>query len=157
MAVGRSDEAVAIMKKASRLNRIHNDKIEQDVKEYMAINQNNNAVEGTGNILDLFRTPTIRKYTIVMWLNWLFVGLSFFGANQYIGQIGGNIFLNIALAALAQMPGVVICCWIVEIWGRRNTVMLGNLLGGIFLIMTGRNLNMILTFSHYKYVSISKF
>lgn len=136
------------MRKACHRNRIPSDGIQQDVKEYMAANQNNNANEGTGNLLDLLKTPTLRKYTIIMWLNWLFCGLSFFGANQYIGQIGGNIFLNIALAALAQMPGVVICCWIVEVWGRRNTVILGNLFGGALLIMAGRKtiINIMMSF-----------
>lgn len=129
------------MKRACNRNQIPFDHIDHEVKKYMANNPcAGDAKSKTGNLLDLFRTPTIRKYTIVMWLNWLFCGLSFFGSNQYVGEIGGDVFLNIVLAASIQIPGILICCWTVEAWGRKSTVIFANVISGIFLISAGKQL-----------------
>lgn len=132
------------MTKAAKYNGLPTKRIEYEIKEYMLQNHDvDSSKQRTGNILDLLRTPVIRKYTLVLWVNWLFCGLSFFGSSQYIGQLGGNIFLNIALSAVIQIPGVLICCWTVEAWGRKTTLIFANVLCGISLIVSGENLTLL--------------
>jgi len=46
----------------------------------------------------LFATPVLRKCTLVMFANWISGGLVFYGLAQYMGQIGGNIFMNVFLS-----------------------------------------------------------
>jgi hypothetical protein len=50
------------------------------------------------NVLDLFRTPNMRVKTLCMYFNWVVCGLCFYGLAQYMGQIGGNIFINVAVS-----------------------------------------------------------
>jgi hypothetical protein len=33
-----------------------------------------------------------------MYFNWIVCGLCFYGLAQYMGQIGGNIFINVAVS-----------------------------------------------------------
>jgi hypothetical protein len=50
------------------------------------------------NVLDLFKTPNMRLKTLCMYFNWIVCGLCFYGLAQYMGQIGGNIFINVAVS-----------------------------------------------------------
>jgi hypothetical protein len=50
------------------------------------------------NVLDLFRTPNMRLKTLCMYFNWIVCGLCFYGLAQYMGQVGGNIFINVAIS-----------------------------------------------------------
>lgn len=54
--------------------------------------------EKKANILDLLRTPNLRKKTLAMCYNWMACGLGFYGLAQYVSTIGGNVFVNVALA-----------------------------------------------------------
>lgn len=58
--------------------------------------------------LDLFKTPNIRKYTIIIALIWMFCASTFFGVNQYIGRLEGNVYLNVMIAAASLAPGIII-------------------------------------------------
>lgn len=51
--------------------------------------------------------------------------------------ISGNIFLNVALSAVIQIPGTLFTCWATKAWGRRKTLLAGNILAGVFLILIG--------------------
>lgn len=57
--------------------------------------------------MDLFRTPKIRKYTIIIALIWMFCASTFFGVNQYIGRLEGNLYVNVMIAAACHAPGIV--------------------------------------------------
>lgn len=54
--------------------------------------------EKKASIVDLLRTPNMRKKTLAMSFNWMACGLCFYGLAQYVSTIGGNIFVNVALA-----------------------------------------------------------
>lgn len=57
--------------------------------------------------LDLFRTPKIRMYTIIIACIWMFCAATFFGINQYIGRLEGNLYVNVMIAAACLAPGVI--------------------------------------------------
>ncbi|KAK5637823.1 hypothetical protein RI129_000197 [Pyrocoelia pectoralis] len=55
-----------------------------------------------GHFFDLFRRRNIRIRTICISVNWFVCGMCFYGGVQYIGQLGGNSFINITISALFQ-------------------------------------------------------
>lgn len=66
-----------------------------------------NDQQQTGSYLDLFKTPKIRFYTFVNAFVWMFCSFIFFGINQYIGRLQGNLYLNVMLSAASLAPGLV--------------------------------------------------
>lgn len=62
-----------------------------------------------GSYLDLFKTPKLRKYTLLMSVIWFCCAHTFFGVNQYIGRLQGNIYLNVMLSAASLAPAIVLC------------------------------------------------
>lgn len=49
-------------------------------------------------------------------------GLAFYTFSQYLGAIGGNIFLAVALTGFISVFGGIICVFIVTKVGRKTTV-----------------------------------
>jgi hypothetical protein len=76
------------------------DKIEEEM-----LTQNR---ERTGSYVDLFKTSKIRFYNFASCFIWMCCSLTFFGINQYIGLLQGNLYLNVILSAASLAPALVI-------------------------------------------------
>lgn len=87
-----------------------------------------------GNFFDLFRTKNIRMKTICMNFNWFVCGICFFGVSQYVGETGGNVFRNVATSALFELPGTILCIFLLKYWGRKPTLIAANLICGVSMI-----------------------
>lgn len=62
-------------------------------------------------------------------------GMGYYGVSQYIGEMSGNIHVNVALSGLLLLPGTILCTCLLKILGRRPFLMSTNLLSGIFMII----------------------
>ena len=129
--VGRMDESVAILEKAAKRNGLPHENIKSNLAE---VNSLRSANDSRGNILDLFRTKNMRVKTICMTFNWFVCGMGFFGVAQYIGEAGGNIFKNVAMSAVLELPGTVVCVFLLKYWGRKKTLMASNMLTGVAML-----------------------
>lgn len=130
-AVGRVDESVAVLKTAATRNGRPVDEIETNL---VALKKSSPTSTSNGNIWDLLRTPNMRTKTLIMWFNWFVCGHAFFGVSQYVGQIGGDIFTNVAISAAVEVPGTLMCIYTMKRFGRRNTVVFANLFTGIAML-----------------------
>lgn len=98
LTVGRRKEALALLEKGARINKLPKPVLpEENVIDSKAIKVAEKK-EKKAVVFDLFRTPNLRQRTLCMYFIWLAAGLCFFGLAQYVGQIGGNIFLNVAIS-----------------------------------------------------------
>ncbi|RZC43204.1 organic cation transporter protein, partial [Asbolus verrucosus] len=136
LTVGRKEKAILVLENAAHHNKLPTANIREDINLYMQKKELNEERQG-GNILDLVRTPIMRMYTMCIGFNWFVCGLCFFGGAQYIGQLGGNIFINVALSAIIQVPSTFFSIWAVKAWGRKYTLIFSNLLAGISCILIG--------------------
>ncbi|XP_049846933.1 organic cation transporter protein-like [Schistocerca gregaria] len=127
LAVGRTKEAGAILEKAAAKNNLKNVDVSQIIKTTVSATEKKD-VEEKGNILDLFRTPNMRMKTLCMYFNWFVCGLCFYGLAQYMGQVGGNIFINVTISGVIEMCGPFICIYCMGKFGRRNTLIGGHML-----------------------------
>ena len=133
LTVGKVEESTEILVKAAKMNKLPYENIRKD----LAIVQANKmgAPVSKGNFLDLFRTPNLRKKTIFMGFNWFVCGLAFFGVAQYIGHAGGNIFVNVAISAGLELPGTIVCIYMMKVWGRKKTLIASNTLCGVAMLL----------------------
>ncbi|KAK9884743.1 hypothetical protein WA026_007591 [Henosepilachna vigintioctopunctata] len=115
---GRQVEGKRILKSASKFNGIDQDKFEANFSKL-----NHYPIDAKKpSFRDLFSTPTIARRTIWLLAIWLFSGMSFFTLTQYVGHVGQNIFLSSIAGGLLCIPGQVICLYMVNKFGRRNTI-----------------------------------
>lgn len=136
LAMGRQRAACKVLKSAAKMNKIDNKDIAEVVRKH-CLHQNSKKTEADGNasFLDLFRTPNIRIKSLSIFFNWIVCGMGLFGMTQYIGHIGGNVFLNFALSGAIQIPGNFLAWWTMNALGRRITLVTSNIITGIAALL----------------------
>lgn len=117
LTTGRYNEAIRLMKKAQVFNRKPIDHISATVRR-MELKP-----PSKEHFLDLFKTSNIRTKTCIIYLNWIILGVAFFGVAQFTGKIGGNIYMNFVLSGLIQIPGNGILLYMINRKGRKFCVM----------------------------------
>ncbi|KAJ8711991.1 hypothetical protein PYW08_008945 [Mythimna loreyi] len=133
VSVGRVHEATVIVTRAAKLNKLPTAKIEETLtqlsKEICA-----KADEPKLNYSDLFRKSLLLK-TCCCWFIWLITGVSYFGFNQYISQTSPDPFVSVAVAGAIQIPSNLVSIWLIRKFGRRLTISVSFILGGVFVIV----------------------
>ncbi|GLV31845.1 uncharacterized protein CBL_07605 [Carabus blaptoides fortunei] len=117
LAVGRLEQAITVLEHGARFNGMPT----RDIR-YNIMSKLQYVEQSPGNALDLVRNANIRIKTISICFNWLILGLSFFGVAQYMGHVGGNIYLNVAVSGLIQIPGNIIIIFVMNKYGRKYTL-----------------------------------
>lgn len=69
-----------------------------------------------------------------MSFNWLVCSYCFYGVSQYVGQLSGNVFLNVAASASVTLLGTLLSVPLVRYVGRKKIVITFNLLSAACLI-----------------------
>ncbi|CAH2238396.1 organic cation transporter protein-like [Pararge aegeria] len=131
---GKTEEAIEVLTKIARRNGRPTDNIRDIVGKIHAEAITHCGPE-QGSYLSLFKTPKIRLYTLVLALVWLCCAHTFFGINQYIGRLQGNLYLNIMLSAASLVPGlflIVVGCVYLK---RRVTIVTSFVLAGVALLV----------------------
>lgn len=136
--VGRIDESATVLEKVATFNKRPTESIKLNLEKH-AINIKSSTTTtkevSRGNILDLVRTPNMRSKTLCMCFNWLVCGMCFFGIAQYIGTFGGDIFMNVAISALFELPGTVLCIYTMKKFGRKWTLIGSNTVAGVCMLL----------------------
>uniref|UniRef100_A0A1Y1K9J5 Major facilitator superfamily (MFS) profile domain-containing protein n=2 Tax=Photinus pyralis TaxID=7054 RepID=A0A1Y1K9J5_PHOPY len=132
LALGQPEKAIKVMEKACRFNKLETSSITEDVHIYM---KKRSIEQATGTFMDLVRTKSMRVKSISIFYNWVVCGLCFFGGAQYMGQLGGNVFVNIAMSAVIQIPGTIFSIWFMQSIGRRYTLMGSDFLAGLSFLL----------------------
>ncbi|CAG2061117.1 unnamed protein product, partial [Timema podura] len=100
LTAGRETEAIAILERAAKVNKRDVAQVVPAVKSFINQKEKRDSQDTNkkANILDLFRTPNLRLTTLCLYFNWLVCGFCFYGLAQYMGHLGGDIFVNIAVS-----------------------------------------------------------
>ncbi|KAL0858895.1 hypothetical protein ABMA27_011327 [Loxostege sticticalis] len=130
---GRIDEAMKILGKFERINgnKIPDDiakefkdtaieiaKLDQESKNY--------------SIADLFKTPRLRRHSILLLFIWTSIAMVFDGHVRNVGSLGLDMFLTFTVATFTEFPADVLLTLTLDILGRRWLAFGSMALSGIF-------------------------
>lgn len=120
---GRMDEALEVVSRAAKMNGITDyDEVEiksQLHKIYASYSMTNN-VGRNRSLLDLFRTPVIRKNSIVMCFNWFITVFIYYALSLNVQDLGGNLFVNFFISGMVEIPSIILCIYALKRYGRRQ-------------------------------------
>lgn len=133
IAVKRTEEAVKILESVAKVNKRPTEAIRTDIENYQAALQKSQLKKG--NIVDLFRTPNIRKNILAMAFNWLTCSYCFYGVSQYVGQLSGNAFINVAASASVTLLGSLCSIPLMKVMGRKTIVIIFNFICAFCLLI----------------------
>ncbi|KAK7028086.1 hypothetical protein SK128_018211 [Halocaridina rubra] len=145
---GRHDRAMAVLKRAARLNKARL----PDDEELMSILQNShNKVASFGNKFTkrdlvanmkekidsftiLFKTPKLRRITLGLYVIYLIVNMVYYGLSLSGGTLSENPFVFMVLSGLMEIPAYSVTVPIVSRFGRKLPTWVSFLLSGIALL-----------------------
>ncbi|KAL0822246.1 hypothetical protein ABMA28_004373 [Loxostege sticticalis] len=141
LARGQFEKAEAILKNMARINgkslpanymvqlrrKYESDKLKQDIEREKTRKY---------GILDLFRTPNLRKKTIIITFIWFTNTSVYVGLSYYAPVLGGDEFLNFFLAGVVELPTYLFLWPSMERLGRRWTLCMSMVVGGVACLTT---------------------
>jgi MFS transporter, OCT family, solute carrier family 22 (organic cation transporter), member 13 len=108
------------LKKFEKINRKTVDpQIYENFRENCIKLQEDDMANSSYSILDLFRTPRLRKITILLILIWMAISLVFDGHVRNVGSLGLDLFFTFTVAAATELPADTFLTLTLDRWGRR--------------------------------------
>lgn len=133
---GRIDEALKIMMRCAKVNgnalpediikEFHETatgiaKAEQECKNY--------------SVLDLFKTPRLRKHSILLVFIWILIAMAFDGHVRNVGTLGLDMFLTFTVATATEFPADVLLTLVLDVLGRRWLAFGTMVFSGLFSLL----------------------
>ncbi|XP_021077283.1 solute carrier family 22 member 1 [Mus pahari] len=79
---------------------------------------------------DLFRTPKLRKHTLILMYLWLSCAVLYQGLIMHVGATGANLYLDFFYSSLVEFPAAFIILVTVDRIGRIYPIAASNLVAG---------------------------
>ncbi|XP_072725925.1 solute carrier family 22 member 15-like isoform X4 [Ciconia boyciana] len=94
--------------------------------------------ESAPGILNLVKHPVLRWRTIILMYIWYACSFVYYGLTLNAGELRGNLYLNVALSGLVEVPAFPLCMFFIEkSWsGRRKTMTCFLIFAGLACIFT---------------------
>ncbi|XP_078086610.1 solute carrier family 22 member 3-like [Mustelus asterias] len=87
------------------------------------------------SLLDLFRTPQMRKRTLILMYSWFTSNVVYLGLILRLGIQGGDSYVDLFVAGAVELPATLLGFLLVERVGRRSPFMVSQLLAGTFCLL----------------------
>ncbi|XP_015418955.1 PREDICTED: solute carrier family 22 member 15 isoform X2 [Myotis davidii] len=93
----------------------------------------NRSCQASGSFLDLFRHRVLLGHTLTLMFIWFVCSLVYYGLTLSAGDLGGNLYANLALSGLIEIPSYPLCIYLInhKWFGRRRTLAAFLCLGGL--------------------------
>ncbi|CAG2166906.1 unnamed protein product [Oppiella nova] len=130
---GQVDRAEQTLKNALKMNGKSNDNLKTQVSElfeYLQKMQSTESAKQKYTILDLVKTPKLRKITFITWFSWATNALLYYGFSLNMSEFGGNFYITFLLSGLVEIPSYILPAIFLRFIGRR-------ILFAIFMLITG--------------------
>ncbi|XP_054030716.1 solute carrier family 22 member 15-like [Dryobates pubescens] len=99
------------------------------------------------SILNLVKHPVLRWRTVILMYIWYVCSFVYYGLTLNAGELRGNLYLNVALSGLVEVPAFPLCMFFIEkSWsGRRKTMTCFLLFAGFSCVFTMVNAGLLLS------------
>ncbi|KAG9511371.1 Solute carrier family 22 member 1 [Fragariocoptes setiger] len=117
------DKARRVLLKAAQTNQYALDTFEL---KFMQFEQTISAKKFAKNehkptMIDLFRWPNLRTYTMILFFVWACDSFIYYGIALRMSQFGRNLFVNFTLAGLTELPATFFAILCMKFMPRRTT------------------------------------
>ncbi|XP_013787158.1 carcinine transporter-like [Limulus polyphemus] len=128
---GRIEDAAHMLRTVAKVNRNHfTDNIFQDL--HADKDGDIDMDERHLTILDLFRTPRLRKHSFIMAVAWFVTYCCYHTNTQNTSNLGTDIYDSFTYGALVEVPAMLLILFGLDLLGRRWPMVLATALAGLF-------------------------
>ncbi|XP_055844858.1 carcinine transporter-like [Episyrphus balteatus] len=133
---GRFEESITILKKLESVNGKNvPPQVYDDFRYSCQKIQQEEASHSSYSVLDLFKTPRLRRITLLLIVIWMSISLVFDGHVRNVGSLGLNIFFTFTVATFTEFPADTMLTLTLDRWGRRWLACGTMILSGIFSLL----------------------
>lgn len=133
---GKIDKAIQILKKFEKINKTNvKPELYKDFADCCTRLHQEELVNSSYSIMDLFKTPRLRKITITLIVIWMAMSLVFDGHVRNVGSLGLNIFTTFTVAAATELPADIMLTLSLDRWGRRWYACGAMVFSGVFSLL----------------------
>lgn len=131
---GKIDKAIGILRKFERINKRSVDEklYNQFTASCLKSQKEEEAAQRSYSVLDLFKTPRLRRITILLIFIWMAISLVFDGHVRNVGSLGLDVFLTFSIASFTEFPADTFLTFTLDKWGRRWLACGSMVLSGVF-------------------------
>ncbi|XP_037304887.1 solute carrier family 22 member 2-like [Pungitius pungitius] len=90
----------------------------------------------SASLLDLIRTPNMRKHTFILMFNWFTTAVVYQGLIMRVGITGINVYINFFISGLVEFPAAFLILFTIERVGRRIPFAAANMVAGAACFIT---------------------
>ncbi|CAG00152.1 unnamed protein product [Tetraodon nigroviridis] len=90
----------------------------------------------SASVLDLLRTPNMRKYTLILMFNWFTSEVVYQGLIMRVGITAKNLYIDFLISALVEIPAALLILFTIERMGRRLPFASSNFIAGLSCLIT---------------------
>lgn len=135
ISVGKYGRAQRIMEKIARVNgRSLPEDFPSHFKPQRESNEDRNRI--SYGIMDLFRTPKLRRNTLIITFIWFANTSVYVGLSYYAPSLKGDEILNFFLGGLVELPTYLFLWPSLRMFGRRWILMYSMMIGGVACLST---------------------
>ncbi|XP_073836261.1 solute carrier family 22 member 13-like [Musca autumnalis] len=133
---GKVSQAISILKKVEKVNGKHiSPETYQNFSDSCAKLRQEESTNHSYSILDLFKTPRLRRTTILLIIIWMAISLVFDGHVRNVGSLGLDIFFTFTVASFTEFPADTLLTLTLDRFGRRWLACGSMVLSGIFSLL----------------------
>ncbi|KAG5868463.1 hypothetical protein JTB14_020640 [Gonioctena quinquepunctata] len=133
---GETDKAIGILRKFQKFNRTNvGEDIYDKFRTSCARAQKEEDSDRTYTVLDLFKTPRLRKITLILIVLWMAISLVFDGHVRNVETLGLDVFLTFTIASATEFPADTFLTLVLDVWGRRWLAAGSLIVSGIFSLL----------------------
>ncbi|XP_064077366.1 organic cation transporter protein-like [Macrobrachium nipponense] len=129
---GRVDDTIKIIEKAAAYN---GKKLSTNViQEFRAYGEKQAAIaetEGNPSVLDLLKTPVLRKRFLILCLMWVVMTLAYDGHLRNAQNVGSNAFVSFTILSFVELPADIVVLFLTDWLGRRYATVFSLIFCGI--------------------------
>ncbi|KAG6454672.1 hypothetical protein O3G_MSEX008812 [Manduca sexta] len=133
---GRTEEAIKIMLRCAKVN---GNKIPEEILQEFretAIEMAKAEQENKNySVLDLFKTPRLRRHSILMVVIWMSIAMVFDGHVRNVASLGLDMFVTFTVATATEFPADLLLTLTLDILGRRWLAFGSMVLSGLFSLL----------------------
>ncbi|XP_033977186.1 solute carrier family 22 member 2-like [Trematomus bernacchii] len=90
----------------------------------------------SASLMDLIRTPNMRKHTLILMFNWFTSAVVYQGLIMRVGIAGGNVYIDFLISGLVEFPAAFLILFTIERIGRRIPFASANIVAGAACLIT---------------------